>query len=191
MSAKVIQHSLEAQERILKKLRDGKCPVLEEIASFRIKPNHDPETSWLCAVYDRDFMGLLHQSLHEVGDLLEKYDSFYSLYPSTQVMIESSAITIDIDNRTNVLYAWYNTLNDVDEKLQQLCSYFELLNDSKRKSSSSLPRLSSSSSTSSSSKLDKMWPRLSSEADTDVDMVINYILNIEYCFPGTDGRQQF
>lgn len=119
MTIDVIQHSLDVQHHLLKKMRDEKAPVLQDIAQFSIQQSHNSEISWIKAVYSPDYMRLLHESHSEVGKLLDRYDAFCSLFPNSQAMIESSHITTEIQNRVQMLYLWYNSLTDLNEKIHQ------------------------------------------------------------------------
>ena len=123
MSVGTIQHSLDLQDKLLTSMRKEKSVVLSEIAKFKFPTSLDPELSWIRAVYDPGYMKLLQEGYMEVGRLLDKYDSFYCLFPNSQSMILHSTITPEIQNRILILFAWYNNLSDLYGKIQQLGNF--------------------------------------------------------------------
>lgn len=192
MSSGFIQHSLEVQAKLLETMRKEKSSVLADINNFKIQDTHNPELSWIKAVYDRDYVRLLQESKQEVSHLLDRYDAFYCLFPYHKAMKvymqPFGGIAPETEHRIQALNLWHNSLSDLYDKIQRIGAYFDILNDTKRKSSFATLRRSSSTvdSSSSSSRLDKMWPRIS-ELDEGINMVTfpslqYYIVVIILCY---------
>jgi hypothetical protein len=126
MSSGTILHSLEVQERLLIKLRLEKSSVLTDIANFKVTTNQNQDLSWICAVYDKNYMGILNKSHVEIGQLLDRYDAYCCLFPNNQSMIQLSDITSEIQNRIQILYLWHNSLTDLYLKIQQIGLFYSL-----------------------------------------------------------------
>ncbi|CAJ0577603.1 unnamed protein product, partial [Mesorhabditis spiculigera] len=102
-------------------LRTQRIEVIQEILNFRLEHEFSEET-----VLTQEYLQVYIKKQMEIGELMEKFARFESLFPHRAAMKKQCeqrgilADLVEVEGRLDVLNAWMNTTEQLCDKVEQL-----------------------------------------------------------------------
>jgi hypothetical protein len=121
LNQKKFHISIKKQSTHIIKMREERWSILDDIRNFHIE--HEPVefSNWLYVVYDTTYTNFLQNTMNKVKELLERFESFWALFPNWRAMkLSIDKLDSALVLRISLLYMWYNNLDNLFKKIREV-----------------------------------------------------------------------